>query len=182
MPVGNKWYHVNGNTYGTWLHGNRRGWRSRHGRNDCIGDYKNPPPAGMYDHLEEHSRRNMSSEPVILTPAQRAAACGAMVGKLLSCGVTVIAISVGAKHYHILAKFPDTRVRHWVGLAKKRASYILSELGLPGKVWAKKCRPLPISDRSHQVNTFEYILKHRQEGSCVWTFRDGPPEFESYDQ
>ena len=173
MSTGKKWHHVNGNTYGTWLHGNRRGWRSRHGRDNCVGDYKNPPPDGMYDRLEDYSRRVMTGEPVILTPDQRAAACGAMIEKFASCGVTVLALSMGAKHYHILAHFPDTRVRHWVGLAKKYASYILSELDLPGRVWARKCRPLPIRDRSHQVNTFEYILAHRQQGSCVWTFRDG---------
>ena len=178
MSTGNKWYHVNGNTYGTWLHGNHRGWRSRHGRDHCVGDYKNPPPAGMYDRLEEYSRRIMKSEPVILTVPQRAAACNAMAEKLISCGVTVIALSVGARHYHILAQFPDARVRHWVGLAKKYSSHLLSECGLPGRVWARKCRPLPIRDRSHQVNTFEYILAHRRQGSCVLTFRDGPLKLE----
>ena len=173
MSTGNRWHHVNGNTYGTWLHGNRRGWRSRHGRDHCIGDYKKPPPAGMYDRLEEYSRRIMKSEPIVLTLAQRGAACNAMAEKLIACGVTVIALSVGAKHYHILAQFPDARVRHWVGLAKKHASHILGEFGLPGRVWARKCRALPIRNRSHQVNTFEYILAHRQQGSCVLTFRDG---------
>ena len=69
MCEGNGWYHVNGNTYGTWLHGDRRGWRSRHGRDHPVGDYKTPPPAGMYDRLEEYSRRIRKAEPVLLTPA-----------------------------------------------------------------------------------------------------------------
>ena len=174
MSTGKQWYHVNGNTYGTWLHGDRRGWRSKRGRDNCVGDYKNPPPDGMYDRLEEYSRRIMSSKPVVLTLDQRAAACSAMVEKLTDSGVRVIALSVGAKHYHILAQFPDSRVRHWVGLAKKPSSHVLGELGLPGRVWAQKCRVPPIGDRSHQVNTFEYILAHRDQGSCVWTFRDDP--------
>ncbi|MDP6637181.1 MAG: hypothetical protein QGG42_19955 [Phycisphaerae bacterium] len=176
MSAGSKWYHVNGNTYGTWLHGDRRGWRSRHGRDHCTGDYKNPPAAGMYDRLEEYSRNIMKAEPVVLTVVQRGAACDAMLEKFIACGVKVIALSVGAKHYHILAQFPDARVRHWVGLAKKSSSRILGKFGLPGRVWARKCRALPIVDRSHQVNTFEYILAHRQQGSRVWTFRDGPLE------
>jgi len=130
----------------------------------------------MYDRLEEYSRGIMKSEPVILTAVQRAAVCNAMVEKLTGCDVRVIALSVGAKHYHILAQFPDARVRHWVGLAKRHSSRILGEFGLPGRLWARKCRALPIVDRSHQVNTFEYILAHRKQGSCVWTFRDGPLE------
>jgi hypothetical protein len=178
MSTGKNWYHVTGNTYGTWLHGDRRGWRSKRGRDNCVGDYKNPPPDGMYDRLEDYSRRMMSSEAVVLTPDQRQVACHAMVEKLLivEYSVRVIALPVGGKHYHILAQFPDPRVRHWVGLAKKNASHILSEFGLPGRVWAQKCRAAPIVDRSHQINTFEYILKHRDQGSCVWTFRDGPPK------
>ena len=173
MSTGNGWYHVNGNTYGTWFHGDRRGWRSRHGRNHCDGDYKNPPPAGKYDRLEEYSRRIMTSEPVVLTPAQQATACSAMVQKLLEDHIEVIALSVGSKHYHILARFPDARVRHWVGLAKKHSSHVLREFGLPGRIWARKCRALPIRDRSHQLNTFNYIIAHRKQSSCIWTFRDG---------
>ena len=114
----------------------------------------------MYDRLEEYSRRIMKSEPVILTVAQRAAACNAMVEKLIEYGVRVIALSVGAKHYHILAQFPDTRVRHWVGLAKKHASHILSEFGLPGACGRESVGLCPLSIvhiRSIRLNTYSHI-------------------------
>ena len=53
MGAWNGWYHVNGNTYGTWLPGDERGWRSRHHKVHVNGDYKNPPPPGAHDaHLE----------------------------------------------------------------------------------------------------------------------------------
>ena len=55
----------------------------------------------MYDRLEEYSRRIMSSKPVVLTKDQRRVACNAMVEKLMDFGVRVIALSVGAGHYHI---------------------------------------------------------------------------------
>lgn len=42
----NAWYHVLTNTYGTWLRGDRRGWRERHHRKHVEGDYKNPPKPG----------------------------------------------------------------------------------------------------------------------------------------
>ena len=44
MTAWNNWYHVNGNTYGTWLPGDPRGWRERGHKKHVAGDYKNPPP------------------------------------------------------------------------------------------------------------------------------------------
>ena len=44
------WYHCNGSTYGTWLPGDPRGWRSRNHRVHVPGDYRTPPPPGRFDH------------------------------------------------------------------------------------------------------------------------------------
>lgn len=127
----------------------------------------------MYDRLDAYSRRSMKGDAVILRADQWAIACETMADKLASVGVKLTALSVGAMHYHILAQFGDANIRHWVGLAKKHSSFMLSRAGLPGRVWAKRCRAAPIRDRSHQVNTYEYIAAHRRRGACVWTFREG---------
>src|SRR3954468_9029001 len=39
----NNWYHCMGNTYGTWLPGDPRGFRTRLHREHVEGDYRNPP-------------------------------------------------------------------------------------------------------------------------------------------
>ena len=167
------WYHVNGNTYGTWLPGDPRGWRSRHGKVHVDGDYHNPPPAGGGDARLRRSRRLMKRPPVYLASKQRRVAVEALVGRLLLERYDLLAAAVTNVHYHILARFPDDEVRQPVGRAKKHASHELGKLGLPGTVWAVRCRPWPIQDRAHQLNTFHYIVDHIHQGGAVWTFRDG---------
>ena len=80
---------------------------------------------------------------------------------------------MNACHFHLLAKFGDDDVRGPVGRAKKHASFLLSQMGLPGTVWAKRCRVTPIRDRAHQVNVFHYVEDHMEEGGWIWTYRTG---------
>lgn len=100
----NGWYHINGNTYGTWIRGDDRGWRSRHHREHVEGDYRNPPPIEAYAAQREASRRLMSA-PVRLVFAARRRAVDEIVGSLVHQGIQVIACCVDDHHYHILAKF-----------------------------------------------------------------------------
>lgn len=106
MGAWNGWYHVNGNTFGTWLRGDPHGWRARHHREHVEGDYKHPPPAGMYDRLLAHSKRLMQRDEVRLSEPARQLACREMVASLLRHRVEVIAVSVDDHHFHLLARFP----------------------------------------------------------------------------
>ena len=74
--------HTTGHTYGMWLRGDPRGWRSRKGREHVNGDYKNPPPEGLYEAVFEQSRRLMQYPGVTLTRAARKRACEVMVEAL----------------------------------------------------------------------------------------------------
>ncbi|MCG8406096.1 MAG: hypothetical protein MI923_12940 [Phycisphaerales bacterium] len=168
----NDWYHCNGNTYGTWLRGDPRGFRERRHRRHVEGDYKNPPPRGMYDALYARSLQLLKRPPVHLDRGQRRVATDAMVARLLQDRIEVLALAVDDHHFHILVRCPDHRPRHWVGRAKKQASDLLSEHGLAGQVWARGCRALPITDRKHQVNVFGYVERHARDGAAVWTFRE----------
>jgi len=88
-------------------------------------------------------------------------------------GIEVLALSMDAIHYHILARFLDKQVRPRVGRAKKHAYFQLRERWRVPKVWERLCNVTPIADRSHQVNVFRYICSHREKGAWVWTFREG---------
>jgi hypothetical protein len=199
----NGWYHVNGNTYGSWLRGDERGWRARHHREHVEGDYRSPPPPGKYAQLKSHSRRLMakaSRRPVVLTREMRDIACSVMVESLLAHGVELIAISLDDHHYHLLARFTNARPfshvqggakptdrgpwasrptylrdppRHYVGIAKMRATHTLRKLKLApaGGLWGKRCKVTPIRDRDHQVNTTFYITDHALRGASLWTFK-----------
>lgn len=198
MTAWNGWYHCNGNTFGTWLRGEARGWRARHHREHCEGDYKRRPPPGYYAVLEGQSRRLMDRAEVRLSPEARRVACVAMVESLLQDGVDVIAVCVDDHQFPALARFSrraseeaqamkawasplarDDPARFFVGRAKGRAARALSSAGLvpPGGVWAKRFRCLPVRDRSHQVAVARYIIAHGSgsRGACVWSVAAGTP-------
>jgi hypothetical protein len=172
----NDWYHCNGNTYGTWLRGDPRGFRERHHRRHVEGDYKNPPAPGTYERVLARSQQLLKRDPVHLDPGQQRAAAEALVTKLVDDGIQVLALTVDDHHFHLLARFPDHKPRHWIGRAKMHAAMLLRDHGLKGGVWARSFRALPVNDRAHQVNVFRYIVGHRQRSAIVWTFRDPRPE------
>lgn len=191
----NGWYHVNGNTYGTWLRGEPRGWRSRHHREHVEGDYKNPPPPGAHDEAYQKSKRLME-EPVFLSRQARAIACAELVASLQYQSVEPIACCVDGHHYHILARMvmPEVRehvpawlvhtrhqpiyafIRHVVGLAKSRAARAISGAGHApeGGVWAKRFKITPIRDRAHQLQVVRYIQAHANRGAAAWLISNSP--------
>jgi len=164
-----RWFHVTWNTYGTWLYGDPRGFRTRHHREHVEGDYRNPPPPGTYDFQYRRSHSLLRRPPVVFTRKQRALAGQALWECLVSKGVEVRAVSVGGEHVHLLAWMDPLDIRQLVGQAKKHASHELRDQDLKGTVWAKRCRPNPIKDAKHLQNTARYITRHQEEGAWVWT-------------
>lgn len=112
----------------------------------------------------------MKREPIVLPPRVRELVCCEMVESLKRHGIEVIAATVTARHFHILARFVDRRARHFIGIAKKDASRKASDLKFAeaGGMWAKRSKADPIRDRPHQVNTTWYILDHIDEGGAIW--------------
>ena len=170
-----QWFHCTTHTYGAWLHGDERSFRTRHHREHILGDYKHPPPDGMYDHLLERSRRLLKQAPVVVAPEWRPIFGRALRDELLQLGAQPDLYEHGAHARPLLAKMPPGPVpREWVGRAKKHANFIGKEHGWTSKLWAVRSKIIPIKDRPHQLNTFDYILDHFNEGAWVWDFRMGP--------
>lgn len=198
------WFHCNGSTYGTWLRGDPRGWRARHHREHVEGDYKSPPPAGMYDGLHQYSKHLVKREELLLDWEHRVVACREMGRSLVAHGVQLVELGVGAAHYHLLARFtpvgsercPGIRIpglpegreldtfellirvaRHFLGIAKKDSARALSDAGLvaQGGIWAVRGSVKPILDRQHQINVIGYIRDHAAEGAAVWSRLAPPP-------
>jgi len=171
MEPWNDWYHVNGNTYGTWLRGDPRGFRERHHRRHVEGDARTPPPPGIYDALRARSRRLMTRDPVHLSPRARALACEAMSDSLRRHAIELLALAVDDHHFHVLARFPDHEPRRWIGIAKKDSARALSDAELVprGGVWAVRCRCLPVRNRAHQLAVYRYIRDQVNEGGATWT-------------
>lgn len=195
----NNWFHCIGSTYGTWVRGDPRGWRARHHREHVEGDYKNPPPAGTYDALHARSKKLMKRKEILLDAAQRLVACREMGQALLYHDIELIDLSVGAAHFHLIARFtplhtsenpviniPALRgkienvdlyemlkrvARHYVGLAKRHSAKALSKSGLaaPGGIWGVRGLIKPVRDRQHQLNVVRYIRSHAKEAAAVWS-------------
>ena len=198
MPAFNGWYHCMANTYGTWLPGDPRGFRTRKHREHVQGDYKSPPPAGFYEQQHQAAKQSMTREPVYLSVAARTACVDALIHAWVDVhGVEVLTVAVGACHMHVLARFgrvPDplrdpknpkptpTRrgirykdpPRYFVGIAKERSAKTLAAADLvkPGGIWAKRGKIVSIKDRQHQLRVYKYILDHEHEGAAIWSFKD----------
>ena len=59
------WYHLILSTYGSWLPGDPRGFRTRHHRFHVEGDYKDPPPPGRYEKMHKQSQHSLRFAPVV---------------------------------------------------------------------------------------------------------------------
>ena len=94
-----------GNTYGTWLPGDPRGFRTRHHHEHVEGDYKNPPAPGQYEERHACARHRMKRSPVFLRPEQRRVACLAFGEKLVELDVELVDLSISEMHFHLLARF-----------------------------------------------------------------------------
>jgi hypothetical protein len=167
IPSDFHWYHVVLTTYGNWLPGDQRGFRTRHHRRHVQGDYKNPPKE---DHsgLHLHSSSQMTCPSAQLPTDYRETVGIALVERLQSLGGFVLTASVSKTHIHMLVKVPSHEARNWTGLAKKHAWFEMRDAGWKDKLWAKRGKIQPIHNRKHQNYCFAYILRHIHEGAWVW--------------
>ena len=106
-----RWFHLIATTYGAWLPGDPRGFRTQGHRDHVEGDYKNPPPKGKYDARHRRSRKLQKYPTMTLTPAQRAVVGTALRERLEGLGALVLVVSVGGQHAHILAKLPASTTK-----------------------------------------------------------------------
>ncbi len=171
---GGMWIHFIVNTYGSWLYGDPRGFRTRHHREHVEGDYKNPPPRGLYAKQLERSVQSLKQPAVRLGKAWRPIVGVAVREKLGERGAFVLCLAVAGQHVHVLAKVPrGSEPRLMMGLAKKHAAFEMKDRGWEGKLWARRGRELPVKDRKHQLQVYRYILAHAKQGAWVWHWRMG---------
>ena len=170
MIAWDHWYHITGTTYGAWIPGDPRGFRTRHHREHIEGDYKNPPDSDWHAWRFDRAKSQMKRPAVILSPQARTLASESMAKALIHHGVKVAALAIGGQHYHILGRFVLDDPRRLVGVAKKHSAHALSKAGLvdTGGVWTVRSRALPVRDRDHAVVARAYIMRHVEQGCAVW--------------
>jgi REP element-mobilizing transposase RayT len=143
--------------------------RSHH-RDHVEGDYKNPPPAGIYEAFAIKNRESLKCDEVSLDWSQREAVGKALKSKLDELGVILIAIAASGQHVHLLLKARPKEVRNQVGKAKMHTWFELRKGGWKRKLWGRRGKFLRVRDRAHQLNVFRYILRHAEQGAWVWYY------------
>jgi hypothetical protein len=166
----NDWYHCMCHTYGTWLPGDPKGFRTRHHREHIEGDYKNPPPPGKYEKRHRYAKSLMTRDPVYLNQRQQERALEEIVISLLRNDIPVRVVSLDRIHLHVLAQFLDHNPRKWMGIAKRESSHYLKRVNLApvGGLWGTRCQCKPTRGAAHFDNTDGYIYDHRLQGAVVW--------------
>jgi hypothetical protein len=167
-----KWFHAILTTYGAWLRGDSRGFRTRNHQIHVDGDYKSPPEAGQYEGLRTYCENNLKQPPADLSIEQREVVLLALVERLFEQGALVAILAMSARHGHVLLKVPERQTRRWLGVAKKHAWFKLRDTGWKEKLWAKRPKFVPIENRRHQLNVYNYIARHEEEGAYIWKHCD----------
>jgi REP element-mobilizing transposase RayT len=172
----NHWFHCMGHTYGTWLPGDPKGFRTRDHREHVDGDYRNPPPKGKYDGLHDHAKRAMKRDPVFLDRVQRQRALEELVASLQRRHFEIEVFSVDRIHIHGLVRVPDHDPKRWTGVAKKESSHHCKQTGHAptGGMWATGTKCLPIASERHFDRVKDYIRGHAEKGAVVWVRRAAP--------
>ncbi|MBI1345699.1 hypothetical protein GC163_05360 [bacterium] len=169
MSQSRVWFHIIISTYGSWLPGDPRGFRTRHHREHVEGDYRNPPADGIYDQRLEQSRQELKQPAVTLTPQWREVVGKALLERLQQQHGRVLAIACAAQHSHIQVQLPNVDARKPVGIAKKHATFVAHAAGFTGQLWSARGKIVRIRDVAHQRNVYRYILDHAREGAWVWS-------------
>ncbi len=142
MGIVDMWFLITWTTYGHWVPGDARGFRTYRGRKTI------PPPrryAGSeraynpveHERLREHVKSRISG-PIRLNKRQMRAACDMIIETASGFGAGGV-VAAGSHHVHILASFPPTMTTgFFCNRVKSRSSLRLSEYGLKGKVWARR--------------------------------------------
>jgi hypothetical protein len=124
----NRWYHCKSSTFGTWLPGDERGFRTRKHREHVEGDNRNPPAAGMYAQRNAIVRARLTRPAVVLTAQQRDLTLAEVVDSLRRHDVEIIAMCASATHMHVLGRF--------LLIGRKT---LVNEHGLRTSLWTIRC-------------------------------------------
>jgi len=157
-------------TYGSWLPGDARGFRSKHHRIHVDGDYKNPPPEGEFDRLHVHARKLLVKPAVRIAPHLRAVVGETCLERFAKETATLAAVSIGAEHVHVAFEWTPDDVRPMIGRVKKVSSHRVRG-DIPGRLWGAKCHIIRVRGDAHWRSVIRYIRDHARN-SWVWIADD----------
>ncbi len=175
-----KWWLISWTTYGSWLPGDERGYRTWRGREYVPPPerYAQPgePTYHASDHVAVHQlAESISDEPVYLTRDQMEIGLAAMVEEIAQIPIIPAIMSVGDGHVHWLCYFGTLEIWPTVSRIKAAATRELNARGFQGKKpWTKGCNMRSKSTRRECRNAYKYVRDHRDQGCLIYEWKIDP--------
>ncbi len=167
-----RFWFVTWTTYGSWLPGDPRGFRTRRGH-----EYV-PPPARyakdgepVYD-PRQYSERYRASRTLVpaavkLNAEEIRLAQLAIVEEIGSLAMRPLILAVGATHFHLISQFHGIWIRPTVGRLKAAATRALPNPGTRKRLWTKECHMESLNTDAALEQAVDYVRRHRDQGALI---------------
>jgi hypothetical protein len=178
-----KWWLISWTTYGTWLPGDERGYRTWRGRQYVPPPkrYANPgePTYQAREHVAVRElAESIAEAPVYLSRNQIEIALATMVEEISEVPIVPAIMSVGDWHVHWLCYFGPLKIRPVVERIKAAATRDLNAHGFEGKrPWTKGCNMRSKATRQECRNAYKYVRDHRNQGCLIYEWTIDPQYF-----
>lgn len=171
------WWLVTWTTYGTWLPGDPRGFRTWRGREHVPPPRRYAKPGqATYDPAVYGQRHESAQEAakgvVTLTIGEQKTTLHVIINEIALVAIRPAAMSVGPTHVHLLAQFGSLMIRPTVGRLKAAATRALQNPST--RVWAKNCHMASKRTPDQFTAALNYVRHHVNEQCLVycWTQAD----------
>jgi REP element-mobilizing transposase RayT len=143
-------YMITWTTYGSWLQGDKRGFVKE-------GEiHKASKP------LARNNKSRLCHESINLSNIQRKIVKEAIIIKAGEIDQEILAISVGSKHIHIVAKYIPTPIDRIVTIYKMAAQVELRRIGLKGRIWTRGYDKRFCFDQQSLNQRTNYVNAHKK--------------------
>jgi hypothetical protein len=174
----NGWWLVTWTTYGSWLPGDPRGFRTWRGYERVA-----PPPRfatnsdDTYEPTKYSDRyakaKTLCSAAVRLNTDHRATAVRAIVSDVDAMQIPAAVLAVADWHVHFVGQFGSRPIRPTVGRLKSVATRAIKELDNnfdPKRSWTKGCHMKSLNDDASLIAACRYVARHAAQGAVVYTW------------
>lgn len=168
-----RWWLVTWTTYGSWLPGDPRGYRTWRGREHVGPPRRYAAPGETTYRPAEHRLRHETAQqrtdsPVVLTPEQVNITLQAMIAEMADTPVVPAIVAVGDRHVYVLARFDSYPIRMFTGRIKAAATRELNQQGFAGtRPWAKGYSMRSKNNHQELVVAYHNVRRHDQQHCAI---------------
>jgi hypothetical protein len=167
------WWLITWTTYGTWLPGDPRGFRTWRAQ-----QYVAPPARYAANGEPTYSARQFRAlhqknldacQPTVLNGRWQQIVLESLRSELDTIAVDSAIVAIAPTHVHWLARFGPLGIRPIVARLKAAATRALHGNGMDAnRVWAKGCSMKSLRGQNAFDNAFAYVERHRSEGAVIY--------------